>query len=238
MSEDSPVNELLGDDSFAEHDLLAVGTTTLRHSATTDTLDSVLLETTPLDDDLQDEQMTFEPEENKGDIDQTVDTSENSCTDENTANIKTSTKEGENQNNSSRSQVNISSYFTANVDNGKTMDPFNDIGDSSFFDAVEPSQGTTKATLTSIDSSDPVSTAEDLAAVVGVSETQSDAFSSGDKDSTDGKQQTTTVNVDEEVCERHEHLEARLSHEEPESVDFQVVPEDNGLSVMEASLQV
>jgi hypothetical protein len=39
----------------------------------------------------------------------------------------------------------------------------------------------------------------------------------------------------EETSNVHQHLESRLSHEEPESVDFQV---DSDVNVMEASLHV
>ncbi|XP_063410110.1 trafficking protein particle complex subunit 12-like isoform X2 [Mytilus trossulus] len=211
---DDNVEEFLEDESLSEKEFhlqnpdVVIRGTTLRHSATTDTLDSVYLEPTAVEEDVQDiitaipdlvkestdsDSATGILEETIGTvidvgkkvIDQIPDVGKKVIDQ-----IPGLVKDLKNTN-EAQGQMNISSYF---ADQNSLDDPFN------------------SSAFVNVSSEDAIQTKEEKILEDNVFD-----------------------NFVEEESNVHQHLESRLSHEEPESVDFQV---ESDVNVMEASLQL
>ena len=211
---DENVEEFLEDESLAEkefhlHNPDVVSETTLRHSATTDTLDSVYLEPTHVEEDVQDiitsiHDLVKEPTDSdstSGIIEIDTSTQPNDLSEfiaqESSIEMLGQNETGQSQDRKlSEKEMNISSYFT---EQNSFEDPFS----SSAF--VSVSNGDTGKVID-----------EDI-------------------DRNVNRNVEEKVPTAEETSNVHQHLESRLSHEEPESVDFQV---DSDVNVMEASLHV
>ncbi|XP_033737718.1 trafficking protein particle complex subunit 12-like [Pecten maximus] len=241
MSDDnSGVGDLLEDESFAEPSsqvLAFPSEPMLRHSATTDTLDSVILETSPAEEDILDDSHT-ETDKNDADKDPNIPlqvefnqsdtdlaqngadssllgTSPSMYISKTVDEIRENSNKNTEDEKSSKSPLHISSYFKTETSQVVESDPFG----QSFFDNINNAPQEDKSKSVSPD--DVFGDMDDL----GNEETSQSAAS-------------PVADVSESSNSRPDPVESRLSHEEPESVDFQVVPEDMGTNIMEASLQV
>ncbi|OWF45748.1 trafficking protein particle complex subunit 12-like [Mizuhopecten yessoensis] len=239
MSDDnSGVGDFLEDESFAESStnvLVFPSEPTLRHSATTDTLDSVILETSPADEEILDDinNTQADKSDSKKDTSLTLvefTQSDNDVTPQGADSSLLGTspsmdfsKVEENQDNRKRnveedkfnqSPLHISSYFKTETAVVVESDPFG----QNFFDNISNTPQEDKSKAVSPDG--VFGDVEDLGNVGEVSPS------------------AVSPVVDVSAASRPDPIESRLSHEEPESVDFQVVPEDTETNVMEASLQV
>lgn len=241
MSDDnSGVGDLLEDESFAEPSskvLAFPSEPTLRHSATTDTLDSVILETTPADEDILDDshtdtdkneadkntsvplQVDFnQPETDKpqkGAESSLLGTSPSMEISRNIEGNEESSKKDTEVDKPNQSPLHISSYFKTETSQVVESDPFG----QSFFDNISNTPQDDKSK--SVTPEGVFGEMDDL----GNEEVSKSAVPS-------------VADVSEGSNSRPDPIESRLSHEEPESVDFQVVPEDTETNIMEASLQV
>lgn len=211
MADKTVDDDLLEEEPLAENDFnqqypdVPIREITLRHSATTDTLDSVYLEPSTKEEDLQDiitsihdlikdpsdsDSMSGTVEVNDNDLSELV--KKQSLMDTPEKNINPDApKEG-----SSEKEMNISSYFT---EQNSFEDPFSSSAFLSF-----PESAT-------------------------VSVTQEQDFQSNITEMANKNSKHTEENLLE-----YRHLESRTSHEEPESVDFQI---ESTTSVLESSLQ-
>lgn len=229
MAEDR-IGDVLEDDFFDDSQLddslvSSQYTNRITHSATSDTLDSVALEPmieelSLLEDSNENPLGNAEPEENadsripvsnveKGPETEKQDTDVPINLDEIT--IETQEKP---QHSPVKETVNISSYFSSG---DQENDPFSILGaEHDQKEDVFSSLGTSQA--------------EEVHQVQTEGKTETNISKQSDVKKPETKQ-------NDEVIVHHDALEARLSMEEAESVEFQVVPE-NDLNIMEASMQL
>ncbi|KAJ8306605.1 hypothetical protein KUTeg_017150 [Tegillarca granosa] len=232
MSEDPSVNELLEDEALAEQEFHisthhVPGEITLKHSATTDTLDSVMLEPSVIDednntdDDISNENVLDEHDEDNLKIEMGA---------PETLHEKiTPTKEQE------KLQTNFDFTDTdkSEIQNHNTEDGTNPHQHQQQQQTED--EQVKKLNISSYFSDDKVENQTDDP----FGQTFFDTLAETAESSVENTEQTLESEIKkEEIARSHKpEYESQLSHE-PESVAFEVVPEESDLNVMETSLQI
>lgn len=214
-------DDFLDDSQFDDSFVSPPYSNRIVHSATSDTLDSVALgpmidELSLLDENPQGSTESGNPADIGIDVSMSDSKKEPQIenpsavvpVDLDEITIETS---GKLQDSPLKDQVNISSYFSGN---DQDNDPFSAL-------STEKNQ------------------TEDLFSSVGTSGVTEDTLQETKQQNYPlrGDEKQSETEQSDEIVVHHEALEARLSKEKAESVEFQVVPENN-LNVMEASMQL
>lgn len=231
MAEEDPsVNELLEDEALAEQEFHisthhVPGEITLRHSATTDTLDSVMLEPSVIDednntdDDISNENVLDEHDEDKLKI---VDGAPETLQEETTPT---------NAHEKPQATFDFAEEDKTETDTNITEDEIQQPQEQQQQQILD--EENKKLDISSYFSDDKVEMEDPFG------QTFFDTLADSAENSVGNTEQTLESEIkSEEIEPSHKpEYESQLSHE-PESVAFEVVPEESDLNVMETSLQI